>query len=192
MLGLYQKMKKAVLIYGSDTGVTEEVTHDIVEAIDFFELEVREVAQVNEIYFSKFDTFILGLSTWYDGDLQSDWEKFFEDFKKIDFTGKTVALYGLGDQYGYHEYFIDGVGILAKVILERGGTVVGYWSTKGYDFSASKALVNNNLFYGLALDEDNETELTQPRIKKWVAQLKTELLINNKDEKQDSPSIDVI
>lgn len=167
-------MKKGALIYGSDTGVTEEVTYDLVDAIDFFELEVRDVSLINKAYFKNFDIFILGLSTWYDGDLQSDWECFFDDFQKIDFSGKTFALYGLGDQYGYHEYFIDGVGMLAKAILKNGGEIVGYWPTKGYDFSASKALFNKNLFYGLALDEDNETELTQDRIKKWATQLRVE------------------
>tara|TARA_B100000795_G_scaffold269868_1_gene260810 strand:- start:3808 stop:4314 length:507 start_codon:yes stop_codon:yes gene_type:complete len=167
-------MRKAALIYGSDTGFTEEVTHDIVESIDFLELEVKEVSVVDLSFFLKFDIFILGLSTWYDGDLQSDWELFFEDFKKINFTGKTVAIYGLGDQHGYHEYFIDGVGIIAKVVLQNGGKIVGYWPTEGYDFTESKALVNKELFYGLAIDEDNETELTTARLKKWIAQLKNE------------------
>tara|TARA_B100000780_G_scaffold102684_1_gene71832 strand:+ start:1656 stop:2162 length:507 start_codon:yes stop_codon:yes gene_type:complete len=167
-------MKKAALIYGSDTGFTEEVTYDIVESIDFLELEVKEVSVVDLSFFSKFDIFIFGLSTWYDGDLQSDWELFFEDFKKINFTGKTVAIYGLGDQHGYHEYFIDGVGIIAKVVLQKGGKIVGYWPTEGYDFTESKALVNKELFYGLALDQDNETEHTKARLKKWIAQLKNE------------------
>ena len=185
-------MQKAALIYGSDTGITEEITYDLVDAFDFLELEVREVSQINTLYFEKFDIFILGLSTWYDGDLQSDWEDFFDDFKKIDFRGKTFAIYGLGDQYGYHEYFIDGVGMLAEVILKNGGNIVGYWPTEGYDFSASKALVNKNVFYGLALDEDNETDRTQSRIKQWVTQLKIEFQINTKDEKTDSPSIDII
>ena len=59
-------MQKAALIYGSDTGITEEITYDIVDAVDFLELEVKEVSQINTLYFEKFDIFILGLSTWYD------------------------------------------------------------------------------------------------------------------------------
>ena len=50
--------------------------------------------------FNRFDVLILGLSTWYDGDLQSDWE---------------------------------------------------------------------NYFYGLAIDEDNQPELTQERITAWLS-----------------------
>ena len=47
-------------------------------------------------------------------------DNYFEEFQQIDFTGKTVAVFGLGDQIGYSEYFVDGIGILAKVVLENG------------------------------------------------------------------------
>ncbi|PQJ21901.1 flavodoxin [Tenacibaculum sp. SG-28] len=166
---------KIGLIYGSDTGMTEEVTHSIVDEWKEMDIEVIEVTNVSSSDFEKFDFIILGLSTWYDGDLQSDWESYFDEFKSISFSGKKVALFGLGDQYGYGEYFIDGVGILAKVVLENGGTIIGKWPTAKYDFTESKAeLADEGLFYGLALDEDNEPELTQERIEKWLLQIKKE------------------
>jgi flavodoxin I len=80
-------------------------------------------------------------------------------------------MFGLGDQIGYGEYFVDGIGILAEVILKNGGEIIGFWSTEDYKFSASKALVNDRQFYGLAIDEDNEDERTYDRIKSWVALL---------------------
>ncbi|TCI85852.1 flavodoxin [Tenacibaculum sp. M341] len=164
-------MKKVGLIYGSDTGMTEEVTHTIVDLIDV-DIEVIEASVVSINDFSRFDQLILGLSTWYDGDLQSDWENFYDDFKTIDFTNKTVALFGLGDQYGYGEYFIDGVGMLAEVIIKNGGKIIGKWSTDTYDFTESKAKIENeDLFYGLAIDEDNQPELTQERLEKWIGEI---------------------
>ncbi|MFN9675593.1 MAG: flavodoxin FldA, partial [Microcystis sp.] len=54
-----------------------------------------------------------------------------------------------------------------------GGKTVGYWPTDGYDFNESKALKNGK-FVGLALDEDNQSDLTEQRIKTWVAGLKGE------------------
>ena len=165
------------LIYGSDTGMTEEVTHTIVDEWNESDIEVIEVSQVTKSDFEQFDVFILGLPTWYNGDLQSDWEVYFDEFKTIDFTNKSVALFGLGDQYGYGEYFIDGVGMLAEVILKNGGNITGYWSTKGYDFTESKALYNEEYFYGLAIDEDNQPEFTEERIKEWLSILKDEFLI---------------
>jgi flavodoxin I len=119
--------------------------------------------------------FILGVPTWYDGVLQSDWEDYFDDFKQIDFNGKTVAIFGLGDQIGYDEYFVDGIGILAKVVIENGGRVIGNWTTDNYSFAESKALINKDYFYGLPLDQDNEDELTLGRLEKWVEQLKNEI-----------------
>ncbi|MGB1041915.1 MAG: flavodoxin [Tenacibaculum sp.] len=168
--------KNIALIYGSDTGMTEEIVSTIVDDWEASEIDVIEVFNVTKNDFKKYDKIIIGLSTWYDGDLQSDWEDYFDkEFKEIDFTGKTIALFGLGDQYGYGEYFIDGVGILAKVILENGGKIIGNWSTNGYDFEVSKAKIeDNDFFYGLALDEDNEPELTPERLKNWLTQIERE------------------
>ncbi|MEX6626651.1 flavodoxin [Tenacibaculum pacificus] len=167
-------MKTIGLIYGSDTGMTEEVTNSIVDNWNLSDIKVMEVSEVKKSDFEQFDILLLGLSTWYDGDLQSDWESYFDEFKTIDFTNKTVAIYGLGDQYGYGEYFIDGVGMLAEVILKNGGKITGFWSVDGYDFTESKAIYNNDLFYGLAIDEDNQPELTQKRITDWLSILENE------------------
>lgn len=168
-------MEKTIgLFFGSDTGITEEVTHDIVDA--FESVEVKEVSETCADDFIPYNNIMLGLSTWYDGDLQSDWEDFFDEFKTINFTGKKVAIYGLGDQIGYAEYFIDGVGMLAEVILENGGEIVGKWPVADYRHTESKAIIPNdeNHFYGLALDNDNESELNEERINTWSEIVKKE------------------
>ncbi|MEO9571793.1 MAG: flavodoxin [Polaribacter sp.] len=170
-------MKEIGLVYGSDTGMTEEITSAIVDKWDLCNIKVIDVSEVKKEDFNKYDILILGLSTWYDGDLQSEWENYYDEFKTIDFTNKTVALFGLGDQYGYGEYFIDGVGILAEVILKNNGKITGYWPTKGYNFEESKALFNDDFFYGLALDEDNQPELTEERISNWLSILIDEFSI---------------
>lgn len=162
------------VFFGSDTGCTEEVTHELIQFWNASEVDVIDCSDLMPVNFEKYDFLILGLSTWYDGDLQSDWDDFFDDFTTIDFTGKTVALYGLGDQIGYGEYFVDGIGILAEVILKNGGRVVGEWSTEGYDFTESKALKDEKTFYGLAIDEDNQSDLTSERIQRWSSQIKAE------------------
>jgi flavodoxin I len=81
----------------------------------------------------------------------------------------------LGDQIGYAEWFCDGIGILAKVVLKNGGKVIGNWPREGYDYVGSKAALDENSFYGLPLDEDNEDDLTLKRCKEWVKQLKNEI-----------------
>jgi len=169
------------LIFGSDTGNTEEITNLIVEQWEYSTIDVVEVDQIYPEFFNKYDFIIIGLSTWYDGDLQSDWEVYYDEgFQAVDFTGKTVAFFGLGDQTGYGEYFIDGVGILAKIVIKNGGDIIGKWPTSSYEYIESKAeIANEELFYGLAIDEDNEPEKTPERIDTWLALLKDEICFNN-------------
>jgi len=164
---------KTKIIYGSDTGNTEVIAEELVKLLG--EHEVLTVDELEESDWGGNELYILGIPTWYDGELQSDWEDYFEEFKKVDFTGKSVAVFGLGDQIGYDEWFCDGIGILAEVVEKNGGKVIGNWPTDGYEFESSKAVMNtNNTFYGLCIDEDNQPELTQERLKKWVEQLKNE------------------
>ena len=166
---------KIKIIYGSDTGNTELVVEDLTKL-----LEDTEVITVSNLTPEDWDhdKFILGIPTWYDGELQSDWEDYFEEFKTIDFTNKTVAMLGLGDQLGYAEWFCDGIGILGKIVLANGGKLVGYTANdETYDFGwmkPSKAFVDKDTFYGLCIDEDNQDELTQERVSKWVEKIKEE------------------
>ena len=162
---------KIGIIWGSDSGDTEDTTMTMEGKLSSYDIEIINVAESSIDDFRKFDLLILGISTWYDGDLQSDWEDFFPTFEEIDFTNKTVAIFGLGDQYGYDEYFIDGVGILAKQIIKKGGEIIGHWPTESYEFVKSKALMNDKPFYGLAIDEGNQYDLSAERIDKWLVSL---------------------
>ncbi len=168
---------KIKLIYGSDTGNTEVVTGLLVALLIQDDVEIISVDELESSHWEdETSLYILGIPTWYDGELQSDWEDYFEEFKEIDFTGKTVAIFGLGDQLGYEEWFCDGIGILAEVVLENGGKVIGYTKKDiTYDFDTTpKSLVDEETFYGLCIDEDNQDELTQDRLVSWVEQLKQE------------------
>ncbi len=167
-------MSKIGLFVGSTTGKTEEAAEIIQK--EFGGDEVVTIHNMNEANSEDFDGYqnlIIASPTWNIGELQSDWEGFFDELDNIDFKGKKVAYFGTGDQIGYGDNFQDAMGILEEKISSLGGTTVGNWSTDGYDFSESKA-VKNGKFIGLALDDDNQAELTEERIKKWVAQLKTD------------------
>ena len=168
---------KIGLFWGSDTGVTEEIVTVLLDLLPKDQVESTNVFNASVEQFTHYEHLLLGLSTWYDGELQSDWDEFFEQFKTIDFTNKKVALFGLGDQEGYAEYFVDGIGILAEVVEQKGGTIFGQWSTNGYKYEQSKAERNGH-FLGLALDEDNQPEQTDTRLEQWVAQLKSEGFLN--------------
>jgi len=166
------------IIFGTDTGNTDHVLNTYILGElenNGFDHEVIEVDRITTEDWKSHNFYILGIPTWYDGLLQSSWEEYFEDFQAIDFTGKTLALFGLGDQIGYEEWFCDGIGILAEEIIKNGGKIIGHWPREGYEYEGSKAILNEDTFYGLCLDEDNESNLTLERCQQWVKQLKNEI-----------------
>ena len=118
----------------------------------------------------KYDLIIIGVSTWGEGELQDDWEDYIDNLDDINFAQKTVAMFGLGDQEEYCDNFLDAMGTIYERIIQRGANVVGSWSTDGYDFDESTAL-NNGEFVGLALDEDNQFDLTNERVDRWIEQI---------------------
>ncbi len=168
---------KTGLIFGTDTGNTEEVGDKIAEQLAVYGsvVEMINVAETSPEEIESFDFLILGIPTWDFGGIQEDWEAFEDDIHTARLEGKTVAMYGLGDQRGYGDYFVDAMGWLNKRILRAGATVIGRWSTEGYEFEASLAAnEDKSSFCGLAVDEDQQFELTDERVEKWVKQVVTE------------------
>ena len=163
------------IIYGSDTGATENVAKLIHQKIGENKVDLLEVCDVSPDDFKKYKIILIGIPTWYIGELQSDWDYFLPDFKKIDFTGIKTTYFGLGDQLGYPDSFVDGIGILAKIVLENGGEVFGSWSTEGYDFDESLGINPDGDFYGLVIDDDNQHEMTEERVDKWLSQIKNHI-----------------
>ena len=167
-------MAQIGLFFGSDEGNTEAVAYRIQARFGADLVDVHDVADVTVLDFEEYDRIILGISTWDFGQIQSDWEDFWGDISAVDFTGKTVALFGLGDQFGYGDFFLDAMGMLHDVIVENGASIVGHWPISGYDFDASKALVvGKPAFVGLALDQDQQEDLTCERLNRWCQQVYT-------------------
>lgn len=167
-------MAKIGLFYSTETGYTQTEAEIIQKEFGGEPvIEIFDIAKTEPSDFNNFDYIIIGCPTWNVGELQSDWESFFDELDNIDFSGKKVAYFGPGDQVGYPDSYEDAIGILEEKISEQGGTTVGYWPTEGYEFNESRA-IRDGQFVGLALDEDNQSDLTEERIKAWVAQLKQE------------------
>lgn len=167
---------KVGLFFGSDEGNTERVAYLIQQCLGEDQVDVHDIADVTQLDLAAYQQMILGIPTWDFGQIQSDWEEFWEDIAQVDFSGKTLALFGLGDQFGYGDYFLDAMGMLYDVVVARGARVVGHWPTEGYDYEASKAeLPGEGKFVGLALDEDQQEDLTIGRLNRWCGQIHTEL-----------------
>lgn len=166
---------KIGLVYGSTTGNTTDAAEMI---RDLFHEEVDSYLDISDTDLAvlpTFDVLFIGVSTWNIGELQQDWDEVFRKLDPLDFTGTKLVFFGQGDQKGYPENFQDAMGILRTRMLELGATAeVGHWPTEGYEFEDSLGLVDGK-FVGLALDEDNQAELTEERIDVWCEQVRGEL-----------------
>ena len=136
-------MTKIGLFFGTQTGNTETIAETIQKVFGGDIVTLHNVADTEAADLEDYEYLIIGCPTWNVGELQADWEGLYDELDNIDFSGKKVAYFGVGDQIGYADNFQDAMGILEEKISDLGGTTVGYWSTEGYDFSESKAVKNN-------------------------------------------------
>lgn len=176
-------MDKIGIFFGTDTGRTRLVAKQIAKKLGDTADAPVNIGRTTLADFLAYDHLIVGSPTLGDGMLpgescglsQPSWEEFVPKLAAADLTGKTIAIFGLGDQKKYAHEFVDAIGILHDAFVARGARVVGRWPTAGYDFEASQA-VDGDEFLGLALDEHHQPVLTEARIDAWLAQIKTEFL----------------
>jgi flavodoxin I len=166
-------MKKTAIIYSFNTVKTSKIAEKVKENFGEENVEMVNAEDINSEKFLEFDNYILGVPTWFDGELPNYWDEFVPDLEDMDLSGKTFALFGLGDQKKYGENFIDGVGIMAELLLENKAELVGFTSTEGYTFESSRALQGDK-FMGLAIDYENQGSMNKERVASWVEQIKGE------------------
>ncbi len=168
--------KRCALVYGSCTGKTEELSETLRDAfLPELELQIVDIATLEASDLKQYELVICGIPTWDVGELEYGWQDVYDNLDGVDLSGLTIAIFGLGDQFNYSETYQDAMGILYEKLIECGATGgIGFTSTEGHEFEGSRALIDDQ-FCGLALDEDNQDELSEARIKGWVAQVKPEL-----------------
>ena len=156
---------KTCIFYGSTTGVTEGIANRVAKLLSSDVFGCSEIEKAKD-----YDLVVLATSTWGAGDLQDDWDSALGNMQNVDFSGKKIALIGVGDQNSYGDTFVNGMKSLYDVAKSKGATLIGTTLTDGYSFSDSTA-VENGMFLGLVIDEDNQSDLTDDRIKNWIGNL---------------------
>ncbi len=164
------------IIYGSSTCFTEmaseAISRELEDCLTSASITLHDVANDGVENITDYDLCLLGIPTWDYGELQEDWDTHWDELIEKDLSGKTYALFGLGDQVGYPTWFQDALGYLNAVILNAGGRVIGHWPVEGYDYETSKAhTADSSHFVGLALDDETQPELSPDRIHRWVRQI---------------------
>ena len=161
-------MSKIAIVYGSSTGATEAVAEKIQALLEGATL--FNAAEVSVEDLQPFDFYVFGASTTGVGDLQDDWEVLLPKVEKMNLSGKKIALFSLGDSASFSTSFAGGMYPMYKAFKGK-AELVGAVSTDGYTYDESDAVVDGK-FVGLALDEDNEYDLTDERLQAWTDELK--------------------
>ena len=159
-------MAKIGIYYGSSTGTCEDIANRIAAKLEG--AEVINAADLSADNVMGYDILLLGSSTWGAGELQDDWYDACNKLNGMDLSGKTVALFSVGDCESYSDTFCGALGELYAAVKNTGAKIVGQMPTDGYNFDDSEGVVDGK-FVGLALDEMNESDKTDERIDAWLA-----------------------
>ena len=162
-------MNNIAILYGSSGGNTESVAKRLNEFLGG-NADLYDVARVKLDEIKSYPYYILGTSTTGIGDLQDDWEGFLPTFKKLDLSNKTIAIFALGDSASFSSSFAQSMRHLYDAVKNQ-STVVGEVVDEGYTYDESDAVIDGK-WVGLAIDEDNEYDLTDDRLQAWADKLK--------------------
>lgn len=171
-------MGNLAIFFGPEGGSVNRVAKSLASKLEQLKPDLILINEATAADLERYDTIIFGISTigrdtWDQKFGNIDWSRFMPIISSFDFTGKKVAVFGLGDHITYAYHFVNSMGILAKEVIKNGGQLLGKVSAQGYDFQDSEAL-EGGMFLGLPVDEDFEPELTDSRLNGWVEQLNKE------------------
>ncbi len=175
-------MAKIGIFFGTDTGRTRRVAKLIAQRLGEAADAPLNINRVTAADLAAYRVLILGTPTLGDGELPgldngaqtASWLEFMPQLEGQDWSDKTVAIFGLGDQDKYPNEFVDAIAILHDAVTGCGAKVVGETAAEGYRFNRSQSVVDGR-FLGLALDQINQAALTEVRVDAWLADIQPHL-----------------
>ncbi len=177
-------MNKIGIFFGTDTGSTRLIAKKIYSMLgEGLADKPKNINRASVSELLQYQGLILGTPSYGKGDLpglatgcvEANWAEFMPLLDGADFSGKRVAIFGLGNQERYSDRFNSSMMHLYRRFLGYGAEVIGQWSTEGYTFNHSHAVIDDK-FVGLALDQRTQPHLTDERLKLWLAEITPQLL----------------
>jgi flavodoxin I len=169
---------RTAIVYSHRANKTKLAAKQIKDALNIKEIDDLDVENLSTKVLKDYDLLILGVPTWFDGELPLYWDELVPEIEDLDLKGKMVAIFGNGDQVRYPQNFGDAVGLMASLFQSVGATIIGETESNGYHFESSRA-IHNNMFQGLILDFENQVRKNGQRISNW-ANLIDNQIVNNK------------
>lgn len=181
-------MKKIGMFFGTETGTTRLIAKKMHKLLgDDSADKPINVNRITPADMLRYDALILGTPSYGVGEIpgksagciESNWEEFLAQMQapsfSPDFSGKRIAMFGMGAQERYSERFASSLIALYNVFKGYGAQMIGDWSVEGYTFEYSASIVDGR-FVGLVLDHRTQGMYTDERIAKWIADIKPQLL----------------
>ncbi|KXZ14758.1 flavodoxin [Bacillus nakamurai] len=116
-------MQKALIIYASMSGNTEDIANIIKETLKEHQIAIdcADMDEADADSLMSYDYVFIGTYTWGDGDLPYEAEDFYEDISNLQLNGLRTACFGSGD----HAYpkFCEAVTLFSQV-LEKAGAAL--------------------------------------------------------------------
>lgn len=117
-------MSRAIIVYGSTMGNTEELANHVAELLeDKYDLSLKEVSTVDAEELKEYELILLGSSTWGAGELQDDFIDLYEELVDIDLSNNKAAVFGPGDR-AYGDMFCQAVDTLEERLEDLGAEIV--------------------------------------------------------------------
>ena len=162
-------MAQIGVVFGSNdgTGAASVAAKYIADKLG---ADIINATELENTFISSHEKLIFVASTHKVGELQKDFRAKLEVVANADFSGKTLALVGLGGTEKHAETFCDG--LVEFLPLIRGAKLVGAYDDGGYAYKHSLAFINGK-FIGLVLDVKADTNW-QARTDAWLASVKGE------------------
>ncbi|MEN9502539.1 MAG: hypothetical protein RI964_1824 [Pseudomonadota bacterium] len=176
-------MSKIGIFFGTDSGTTRLMAKKMAKLLGDVAAKPVNVNRCTPEALLQYDALILGTPSYGVDQLpgkstkiaDGSWEEFMPQLQGVNLSGKTIALYGLGDQEKYPDRFAHSLIHIYHWCVANGAEVVGQWSTEGYAFEHSPSVVDGQ-FVGLIIDQRSQSLLTDARLSAWIEAIKPALL----------------
>lgn len=127
------------IFFGTDTGKTRKIAKLIHKQLGEAAAAPVNINRATLADLLAYPALLLGTPTLGDGQLpgleaggeSESWAEFIRNLGDVSLQGKTVALFGLGDQRGYPDNFASGLRPLYDALRARGATMIGSWPNEG-------------------------------------------------------------
>lgn len=163
------------IFYATISGSTKKVANQVALSLRVPKNQIHNISEVPAEKMLEYQLIILGTPTYGKGDSHYLWKEIFAEMSSFDFEHCWFALFCLGDKMFHRETFAASLIKMKTGLLKHSEKIIGQWTDTHSYFHDSPAMLPENSFDGLILDEVSRKTLTTDRINLWTSQLEKSL-----------------